>query len=863
MVLSFFRKRREKKAPPVPEKDYVRAPNVPAKPGQIRQPNARPAQAQSNGPGAKRQSGNTQPGRKSNVQLLEKGVLGESALKKSASNTTPPTNGLEQRVANQLSPDKKVPTICIPDPAAVRQGELGGMAGVEHTPSPLSSLRDLVKTGSPKADSLQAGSAMLLRTEATSTKQESSEEKAPPLDAAVISGKRASALLRPPRINTDQPVTLSPSSPRSMQLLTSPLSAQSMSRHPPASYIRHSRVLSGSSTLAGGLNEMFSRLKPLRHRQREIITDLPHQLSPVVNLSNAQRLRQYAAGPLSVLTADGAAWLSADANLTGTELSIWVLGASKPRYLNVQDCTIVPSGYHVPGEKQLFDLVIMQDYDCNLTTLRFQEVAEMHMWLSALHLAKFEQTSLNEAFTAVVLSLKGPQLSDVYTLLAHKKRFARFEWCNLRLPQVSNKWIKAFMVIIPGDHKKKGRVEMYTSEKFNKKNLVLYVNNVDCVYNVYPEDYHMIDFNLIMKLDGEVFVNKSFEHLFGGEPVSPGFNAADANGNGSSVSSVSSPKRLSRPSSVTSLSLFAAPAAITSATRSRSTSISSALSFFVNAPSPNPDTPSSPSGQDNKKSHFFKKQAVNNFVTTSYVYLMPDSHPGVSAIEIMLRNFVHIIDAFKLYGRPDAFSSDKKDPRSLLFGLPSLPHYCYLDSEDAYGVVAANFDTARLLDWSEAQWRACIKEYVSCLQEDDDYKGCGDISELFRMVEALSPESSVINGDISPLPGLSRIASPKGDNFAFIRGSPDLVRAGRASKDLLKLQRWPSDDESQGGPEQAEEVLELEPRPGLAANARAGARDPFAQSRARLLHPIVDLPTPSEDAQASYFALEKPRPLRL
>ncbi|KAM9886176.1 hypothetical protein OXX79_014362, partial [Metschnikowia pulcherrima] len=75
----------------------------------------------------------------------------------------------------------------------------------------------------------------------------------------------------------------------------------------------------------------------------------------------------------------------------------------------------------------------------------------------------------------------------------------------------------------------------------------------------------------------------------------------------------------------------------------------------------------------------------------------------------MLRNFVHIIDAFKLYGRPEHLNSDKEDPVSMLFGLPALPHFGYLDIEDAYGVVAANFDTARLQNWGQGDWRSCLK----------------------------------------------------------------------------------------------------------------------------------------------------------
>ena len=46
---------------------------------------------------------------------------------------------------------------------------------------------------------------------------------------------------------------------------------------------------------------------------------------------------------------------------------------------------------------------------------------------------------------------------------------------------------------------------------------------------------------------------------------------------------------------------------------------------------------------------------------------MPSLHPGVTAVETMIRNFIPIVDAFKLYGRPKRLISDKSDTASMLF----------------------------------------------------------------------------------------------------------------------------------------------------------------------------------------------------
>lgn len=626
----------------------------------------------------------------------------------------------------------------------------------------------------------------------------------------------------------------------------------------PALYVRHSRVLSSTSANLGALDAMFSPAASLRQRSKLLQADLPPELLPVVNLLNAQRLRQYAAGPLLVLAPNGMDWIPCDAVLTGTELCICAEGLAQLRYLNVQDCTIVPS--RAPVNDGLYDLVVLQDFDTNMTTLRVPDEDAMAAWLSGLQLAKFENTSLNEAFTAVMLSLKGPELLDIYTLLAHKKRFPRFEWCNLRLPQVSSKWVKVYMAVMPGDSKRKGRVEVYTLDKINKKQLVLYVNDATAVYNVYPEDHTMINHNSIMKLEGEVFVNKLFEHLFAHDVFQPPLTPTGKIR--SRVSSQTSLLSLNQPPLIT----FSSAAA--NGNRSRSTSVNSATSFFVNAPLPDPEnaaisTPGSPTTSGSQ--HFFKKQTANNFVSTNYLYLMPLLHPGVSALEIMIRNFVHIIDAFKLYGRPDHLNSDKRDRRSMLFGMPSLPRCCYLSTEDAYEVVAANFDTARHQNWTDLQWRQCLKEYLECKQADGDYKGEGNIAELFDSVEdttSLAADDGIMSPRISLPQYGSRVTLPQPPAVPLkLRESTSDVRLSSEPRSYEKL-NLPLDDQLYLG-----KPIEFEDR---AYSPRPVVQDPVPHQHLtnddviRSLEPIVDLPTPMDDLTGKhYFAVADDKTVRV
>lgn len=534
----------------------------------------------------------------------------------------------------------------------------------------------------------------------------------------------------------------------------------------PASLVRQLRIYS-NSTLPDGLDNsdpsvnMVLRSNSLLNQNKLVSESLPPELSPVVNLINAQKLRTYAVGTFHIpgISAEGdRGWVEVEAKLTGSELAIWRPSSDdfhlendefKPKYINLVDCNMVLSAPGVlDGRSKLSSLEIhlLQDFGDNSTVIRLHNEAELHRWVAAIELAKFEYTSLNESFTAVMLSLKGPQLSDIHILLTPKKRYAKYDWCNLRLPQVSSKWLKVYVAIIPSDSKKIGRIEMYTSDKISKKNLVLIVPNLSSVYNVYPEQTNMIDVNSLMKLNGEIYVSKAYEHLFVHTEAEPSHHRS---------LSFKSHSRAGSSSSLSSLG----NTPVHANGHGRSTSITSTSSFFANAPSPLPDTEAFPSvgvsrkdstgpgspGRERLSSSVLKKLNLVNFVSTNYLYLMPIPHPGVPPLETMLRNFLYVIDAFKLYGRPSQLISVKTNPESLLFGLPSLPFFEYLSSEDAHAVVSQHFNVARQDNWNEFDWRnafkmALVQKYGSTDKNAHNYKGAGNIFDLYNSLEEESAE---------------------------------------------------------------------------------------------------------------------------
>lgn len=567
----------------------------------------------------------------------------------------------------------------------------------------------------------------------------------------------------------------------------------------PSSLVRQLRIYSNSSNILDGSNSSIRSPTPveynnLAHQNRLISQSLPPELSPVVSLLNAQKLRTYALGNLKVpgvIDSGEKVWFEVEAKLTGNELAIWrpsddpylVDGGNdeyKPKYINVTDCKI-----ELLGDAQYgYEVRFLQDFTGHSTAVRFLDNADLIKWYSAIQLAKFEYTSLNEAFSAVMLSLKGPSLSDIHILLSPKKRFPKHEWCNLRLPQISSKWLKVHMVILPGDGKKTGRIEMYTSEKLSKKTMLLYIPMISSVYNVYPEHHSMIDINSIMKLNGEIYVNKNHEHLFVHQETDGQMSSSPSRSRSLTF------KSHSRAGSSSSLTSFGSPEMKTS--HSRNVSTNSTSSFFNNAPSPNPESllssspvDSSPKKSKSTKSHhssFFKSKQSSNYVSTSYLYLMPIAHPGVPAIEIMLRNFIHIIDAFKLYGRPSHLNSDKTDPQSLLFSLPSLPHYEYLSLSDATRVVNRYIDEAKYDNWNEFKWRNAIKTFIREKISSSNYKGAGNIIKLYNDLDIDTVEINDYETISSPKITLPANAeSPTSTNFDLGNFSP--LSASRSGSD--------------------------------------------------------------------------------
>ncbi|OJJ47838.1 hypothetical protein ASPZODRAFT_131430 [Penicilliopsis zonata CBS 506.65] len=92
--------------------------------------------------------------------------------------------------------------------------------------------------------------------------------------------------------------------------------------------------------------------------------------------------------------------------------------------------------------------------------------------------------------------------------------------------------------------------------------------------------------------------------------------------------------------------------------------------------------------------------------TEGFVFIMPEVHPAVSGLEMMLRFLFPTFDTFGLYGRPTRLVADTTHQKSIMFAFPKRRRYGYLDTLDVAGLI----HTAGSENWSEAEWRRQLKE---------------------------------------------------------------------------------------------------------------------------------------------------------
>ncbi|ODV95129.1 hypothetical protein PACTADRAFT_49878 [Pachysolen tannophilus NRRL Y-2460] len=456
-------------------------------------------------------------------------------------------------------------------------------------------------------------------------------------------------------------------------------------------------------------------------------------------------------------------WYTVEVKLSGTELVLWEpeddLTATtqpgdslKPSYINIADAKFVyrPNDGNALSpliddniERSLNDLGDNWDLNVILSNsksylLRFDSELQLKEFYASLLLSQFEYRQLQESFTGALLSAKGLLLSDIRTLLAPENRHAKEEWCVLRFPFLNNKWIKCFVVVTPGEKSlrvptpgnknstngdasdtekknsriKPGKIQIYTSNKTTKKNLLATIVNGRSCYTVYPENPDFIDNNGLLHITGDIIINQDkLSELTSGDSIGHSLSKKP------STSSLASFKTVGSKLAANGSNAFMSP--INKSNRSLSANNSK---FHIRS--------SSAQSVESLTSSFSNKKNIN-LTKTSLCLLIPEIHPSVKQFDTMFRLLIPILNTFKLYGRPAKFLSQRQEKESLLFGLPQLPHTEYLDSITAIKLVELNINNSIQENWNGDDWTQVFKEMIS-FKLTNGWTGSGSIFEVFK-----------------------------------------------------------------------------------------------------------------------------------
>lgn len=249
------------------------------------------------------------------------------------------------------------------------------------------------------------------------------------------------------------------------------------------------------------------------------------ELVPIVTLLSSQAHRRYHEGVFMLyydLNGDGKpadrVWKEVYGILTGNQLAYWDAAnlaqfrnnpdalletSAKPNYLNFTDAAY-NAMKNLPAAKQnLNNVIIVSTTLKNRYIIQFKSEEDLASWYLALRLSNYEYQSLQEAYTAALLSARGSRLSDIRTVLA-EKRFNHEDWVSIRYGS-GMAWKRCYAVVEPSTLKKKtftpGRILFFENDQQKKKSLMAVVTNATSVTAIYPQSPLLIDHSTMLKLD--------------------------------------------------------------------------------------------------------------------------------------------------------------------------------------------------------------------------------------------------------------------------------------------------------------------------------------------------------------------------
>lgn len=284
-------------------------------------------------------------------------------------------------------------------------------------------------------------------------------------------------------------------------------------------------------------------------------------------------------------------------------------------------------------------------------------------------LSIFEYFSILKSLTGTIISGLGITLHDMPVLLS--SAFNYKDWCEVYLEDQG--WVKLWCHIDKVGKRGSGsqptgrcQIKFYRDKRqTSSKNLVCFIPDCEYTEDIFfyrdckqvSPDYSqmslddLVDNLTMIKVIGNVCFPQE------------GFSPKNRSRSSSTMSFFHGNESPSRHSSINaSPTSSSSRLKVLSPTRGKHQRKASAVSIDSN--------------------HSQYKDLDNCITDPKGLLIRPLSHSGVHHLEAMIRMIIPMMDCAHLYGRPSGFKSDRADPESLMFGLPSLPSVDYFAREE-------------------------------------------------------------------------------------------------------------------------------------------------------------------------------------
>jgi CCR4-NOT transcriptional complex subunit CAF120 len=282
----------------------------------------------------------------------------------------------------------------------------------------------------------------------------------------------------------------------------------------------------------------------------DITEDTPAELQPTFTFLNNHGSKLYQEGyflKLDDQNAQGRAnsdrtWHECFAQLVGTVLSLWDAaeldaagedGEVLPKFINITDASIkmIESLKMSTDDSQVLQNILsISTAGRNRYLLHFNSHHSLVQWTSAIRLAMYEHSSLQEAYTGALIAGKARALNNI-NIIMERATVPSEEWVRVRFG-AGVPWRRCWCVITPPSVKElgkaqkemkkrspydrsvpvlKGDIKFYDTRfegrKLKKAKPIATITDAFAAYAIYPQAKALIDASTLIKVEGDITIH--------------------------------------------------------------------------------------------------------------------------------------------------------------------------------------------------------------------------------------------------------------------------------------------------------------------------------------------------------------------